>query len=246
MKTKVKGELDVCYHCSSGEISETSSGYVCRTCGTVQRTMKFGSKAFFEKTQFQYKIISKTTIGNVGERKMATESGKMQFLNKLDAIITHNKKVLNRASSLAETILEKLGRSKKDSSIILNKFIEILPYIRSGTTFRNPEKCIPWIIYFYYKEANIVIDLKTLLEVSEIEKRKFVAFRKKMELFWSTYKTRDRKKYVLTRIQGIVGYGILYNQSKKVLNKFWDFIKDSKEEVLSLFGFYNELEITCH
>ena len=234
MKTEVKGVLDVCYHCCSNEISEISSGYVCRTCGTVQETMKFESKAFLEKTQFQYNIISKTTIGNEGERKMAKNSGKIQYLSKLDSItVPYEDKILYKALSLGNTILEKLGRSLKDKYIILDKFREILPYFLHRTKFKSPEKCIPWIIYFYYKEMNIVIDLKTLLEVSEIEKSEFVAFRKKMKPFWSAYKTRDRKKYILTRIGGIIGYGKLHNQSMKILDKFWGIINDSKDDVIA-------------
>ena len=54
-----------------------------------------------------------------------------------------------------------------------------------------------------------------------------------MELFWPAYKTRDRKKYILTRIGGIIGYENLYNQSKKILDKFWEIIKDSKDDVIA-------------
>lgn len=54
-----------------------------------------------------------------------------------------------------------------------------------------------------------------------------------MEPLWSSYKTRDQKKYVRTRIAGVIGYGKLHNQSKKVLDKFWDLIKDSKDNVIA-------------
>ncbi len=206
---------------------------MCRTCGTVQQLLKFESNTPFNEIQFRTPIIKKTTIGNEGERKMASDGGKMQVLSKLDAIIPYSEKVLNRASSLADTILEKLGRSKKDSSIILRKFIEILPYIPSGTTFRNPEKCIPCIIYFQYKEMNIVIDLNMLLEISAISKSDLKEFRKRMWLFWPGYETRDRKKYILTKIGSVTGYGKLYKQSKNILDKFWEIIKDSKDEILA-------------
>jgi len=233
MKTKVNGLLDVCYHCNSINISEISYGYVCRTCGTVQERMKIESETSVENTQFQTPVTSKTTIGNEGERKRAKNSGKIHNLSKLNSIKQYKDNIMEIAFIRAKTVIEKLGRSTKDASIIIRKFREIRPYIRPKSKFRNPEKCIPCIIYFCYKEANIVIDGETLLEVSEISKLEFNEFRKQMELFWPGYKTRNHKKYILTRIGGIIGYENLYYQSKKILDKFWEIIKDAKDDVIA-------------
>ena len=233
MKTKVKGLLDVCYHCNSINISEINYGYVCRTCGTVQDLLKFESDTSVEKIKFQNTATSKTTIGNEIERKRAKNSGKIHNLSKLNSIKQYEDDIMGIAFIRTKTILDKLGRSTKDASIILRKFKEIRPYIRPKSKFRSPEKCIPCIIYFYYKEVNIVIDVETLLEVSETSNIEFNEFRKQIELFWPAYKTRDRKKYILTRIGGIIGYENLYNQSKKILDKFWEIIKDSKDDVIA-------------
>ncbi len=233
MKTKVNGLLDGCYQCNSINISEISYGYVCRTCGTVQERIKFDPVTTADKIQFQNSTTRKITIGNEGERKRAKNSGKIHNLSKLNSIKQHKEKIMEIAFVRAKTIIEKLGRSTIDASIILRKFNEILPYIRPKSKFRNPEKAIPCIIYFYYKEANIIIDVETLLEVSEISKIELNEFRKQMELFWPAYKTRNHKKYILTRIGGIIGYEYLYNQSKKILDKFWDIIKDSKDDVIA-------------
>ena len=233
MNTKGKGFLDVCYHCNSINISKLSYGYVCRICGTVQELIKFESDTSVDKIQFQNIPTSKITIGNERERKRAKDRGKIRYISKLNSIKQYKEEITKLAFIRAKTILEKLGRSTKDASIILRKFKEILPYFRPKSKFRSPEMCIPCIIYFYYKEANIIIDVETLLEVSEISKIEFNEFRKQMELFWPAYKTRDRKKYILTRIGGVIGYKKLYNQSKKILDKFWDIIKDSKDDVIA-------------
>ena len=233
MNIKSKGLLDVCYYCNSLDISEINYGYVCRTCGTVQELLKFESGISSEKIQLQNIATSKTTIGNEIERKRVKDSGKILNLSRLNSIKQYKDNIMKVAFIRAKTVIEKLGRSTKDASIIIRKFKEIRPYIRPKSKFRNPEKAIPCIIYFYYKEANIVIDVETLLEVSEILKIEFNEFRKQMELFWPAYNTRDRKKYILTRIGGIIGYEYLYNQSKKVLDKFWDIIKDSKDEIIA-------------
>ena len=233
MKTKVKGLLDGCYHCNSNEISEINYGFVCRTCGTVQELIKFDPDTSIDKIQFQNSATSKTTIGNEGERKRAKNSGKIHNLSKLNSFKQYKDDIIGIAFIRAKTVIEKLGRSTKDASIIIRKFKEIRPYIRPKSKFRNPENAIPCIIYFYYKEANIVIDVETLLEVAEISKIELNEFRKQMELFWPAYKTRDRKKYILTRMGGVIGYEYLYNQSKKILDKFWDLIKDSKDDVIA-------------
>ena len=233
MKTKIKGLLDICYHCNSINISEISYGYVCRTCGTVQERMKIESETSGESTQYQTPITNKTTIGNEGERKRAKDSGKIHNLSKLNSIKQYKDNIMEIAFIRAKTAIEKLGRSTKDVSIILRKFREIRPFIRPKSKFRSPEKCIPCIIYFCYKEANIVIDVETLLEVSEISKIDLNEFRKQMELFWPAYKSRDCKKYILTRIGGVIGYENLYNKSIKILDKFWDIINDSKDEVIA-------------
>ena len=233
MKTEVSSPLDVCYHCNSIEISVKSYGYVCRTCGTVQEIIKFESKPSEDMIQFQNFIIKTTTIGNERERYTARDSKKIRYLSKLNSFRSYKEESKGDGIILAITILEKLGRPIKDASIILRKYKEIHPYIRSKPKFGGLKTFIPCIIYYHYREANIVIDLDTLLEVSEISKKKLNEFRKWMELFWPVYKTRDHKKYVLTKIGGIIGYGKPYKQSKNILDKFWDLIKDSKDDVIA-------------
>lgn len=233
MKTEVSSPLDVCYHCNSIEISVKSYGYVCRTCGTIQGIIKFESKTSEDMIQFQNFAINTTTIGNERERYTARDSKKIQYLSKINSFRTHKEKSKGDGLILATTILEKLGRPIKDASIIQRKYLEIHPFVRSKPKFGGLKTFIPCIIYHHYREVNIVIDLDTLLDVSEISKKKLNKFRKWMEVFWPAYKTRDRKKYVLTKIGGIIGYGKLYKQSKKILDKFWELIKDSKDEVMA-------------
>ena len=219
----------LCYYCRSENIRETSYGYVCTNCGTDQELVKFER----DKIHVQNNTISITTLGTERERKMSTNKGKLWYLSKLDFIRRHSEETMKAAFIQTKTILEKLGRSDRDIPIILKKYKNIRPHFRPSTKFRNPEKAIPCIIYFYYKEANVVIDVETLFENSKISRNEFNEFRKHMELFWPMYKTRDRKKYILTRIGGVIGYEYLYNQSKKILDKFWVIIKDSKDDIIA-------------
>ena len=229
MEVKDYGLNISCYYCNSGNIRETTYGYVCTNCGTDQELMKFE----IDKVQGQNNTTSITTLGTERERKMSANKGKIWYLSKLDFVKSHKEQNMQTAFIRTKSILEKLGRSYREVNVILKKYKHIRPYFRSGTKFRNLEKVIPCIIYFYYKEANIVIDVETLFENSEISKNEFNEFRNHMEIFWPAYQSRDHKRYILNRIGGVIGYKTLYDQSKKILAKFWNLIEDSKDDVIA-------------
>ena len=104
-----------------------------------------------------------------------------------------------------KTLLEKLGRPDRDIPKILKKFNEVHSHIKKSRKFRSPEKLIPCVVYFYYKINNIFIDQGILLENSDLSTTEFNAFRMGMENFWSKYQNRDRNKFVLNRIGGVIG-----------------------------------------
>ena len=218
-----------CYYCNSGQIRETNYGYVCTNCGTDQELMKFEK----DKNLVKNNTISITTLGTERERKMSVNKVKLQYLSKLDFVKSHEDQIMQTAYIRIKSILEKLGRPFNDLNVIIKKYQEIRFYFRPGTKFRSPEKTIPCIIYFYYKEANIIIDVETLFENSEISKCEFNAFRNHMEIFWPAYQTRDRKRFILNRIGGVVGYGALYEYSKQILDNYWTLINDSKDDVIA-------------
>jgi hypothetical protein len=229
MKAKDFGLNRSCYYCNSEHLSETNYGYVCTSCGTDQELTKFENN----KNEVHSFAINITTLGTEREREISNNSSKIWYLSKLDFIKSHKEQSIQNAFICTKTILEKLGRSYREINVILKKYRCIRPYFRPGTKFRNPEKAIPCIIYFYCKEVNVVIDVEVLLENSEISKNEFNEFRNLMEVFWPAYKKRDHRRYILTRIGGVVGYKTLYFQSRRILDKFWSLIKDSKDEVVA-------------
>ena len=227
----------LCKYCGSEDITETEYGYVCRNCATDQGRKRYQATTPYNKIQFQNVITLKSTIGNERERERSNYRGKITYLNKLNSIIPHPEETMQTAFNQTKTLLEKLGRPDRDISKILKKFNEIYAHIKKSRKFRSPEKLIPCVIYFYYKINNIVIDQGTLLENSDLSTAEFNAFRMGMENFWSKYQYRNRKKYVLNRIGGVISekkMGMnLYFLSEKILNKFWDLIKDSKDDVIA-------------
>lgn len=227
----------LCKYCGSEDIAKTEYGYVCRNCATDQGRKRYQYTTSYNRIQIQDVISFKTTIGNERERDLSNNKGKIAYLNKLNSMISHPEETMKTAFNQTKTLLEKLGRPYKDISKILKKFKEIHPHFKKSRKFRNPEKLIPCVVYYYYKINNIVIDQGTLLENSDLSNAELNAFRGCMEDFWSKYQNRDRKKFVLNRIGGVITEKKLgtnlYVQSEKILNKFWGLIKDSKDDVIA-------------
>ena len=194
----------LCKYCGSEDITETEYGYVCRNCATDQGRKRYQATTSNNRIQIHNVIALKTTMGNERERERSNNRGKIAYLNKLNSMIPHPEETMQTAFNQTKTLLEKLGRPDRDISKILKKFNEIHAHIKKSRKFRSPEKLIPCVIYFYYKINNIVIDQGTLLENSDLSTAEFNAFRRGMENFWSKYQYRNRKKYVLNRIGGVI------------------------------------------
>jgi len=194
----------LCKYCGSEDITETEYGYVCRNCAIDQGRKRYQSTTSNNRIQIQNVIALKTTMGNERERERSNNRGKIAYLNKLNSMVPHPEETMQTAFNQTKTLLEKLGRPDRDISKILKKFNEIHTHIKKSRKFRNPEKLIPCVVYFYYKINNIVIDQRTLLENSDLSTTEFNAFRMGMENFWTKYQNRDRKKYILNRIGGVI------------------------------------------
>ncbi len=237
MEVKDYSLSNLCKYCGSEDITETEYGYVCRNCATDQGRKRYQSTTSYNKIQIQNVITLKTMMGNERERERSTNKEKIAYLSKLNSMIPHPEETMQTAFYQTKTLLEKLGRQYKDISKILKKFNEIHPHFKKSRKFRNPKKLIPCVVYYYYKINNIVIDQGTLLENSDLSNTELNAFRRGMEDFWSKYQNRNRKKYVLNRIGGVINEKRLgtnlYLQSEKILDKFWDLIKDSKDDVIA-------------
>jgi len=75
-----------------------------------------------------------------------------------------------------------------------------------------------------------------LLEVTSISKKDFNAFKFSILRIWPEYKERNRKEYIIQRILEVtehfnLGMAFFY-QSKKILNRFYDNIKNTKDDVI--------------
>ncbi|MCJ7648538.1 MAG: hypothetical protein MUP85_07990, partial [Candidatus Lokiarchaeota archaeon] len=103
--------------------------------------------------------------------------------------------------------------------------------------FRSPEKLVPITIYLHFKLNCKGINEQELLEISRISKKEFNAFKLQVKNFIPYYNKRDRKNYILQKILQITeefGLGMeFYDTAKKIMYKFWEIIKNTKDDVIA-------------
>ncbi|MFX0073134.1 MAG: hypothetical protein ACFFAO_18805 [Candidatus Hermodarchaeota archaeon] len=226
-----------CDICGSTDIVETHEGYVCRSCGVVLEIQKLAYYRPYNDDIIQHARLGLTQIGLTKERLANSKSVQLDKLNKLHSIQSNEKAVLERAKIEISRIFNCLNLPLSMKELIYEKFKKLRGSLKPGTKYRSPEKLIPIAIYFVFKFRNISIDESELLEVSKISKKDFNNFKLQICKFFPQYKERDRKKYILQKVLEITEhFGIdmlFYYQAKKILYKLWNYIKNTKDNVIA-------------
>jgi len=236
-----------CDVCKSSDIFETKEGYVCRTCGIVLEIQKLEYHKPYNNDILQYAKLGTTQIGSIRERFQNLKSIQLEKLNKLQSIKSNKEAVLEQAKIEISRIFTCLNLPQSLKDLVYHKFIKIRSAIRPGTKYRAPEKLVPLTIYFVCKFENISINEAELLEVSKISKKDFYAFKLQILNFFPEYVERDRKTYILQKILEITEHFKLgmefYFQSKKILFRLWDSIRNTKDEVIA--GLVASISVLC-
>jgi len=226
--------LECCDACGSDDIIETREGYTCRDCGIVLEIQKLEYHRPYDNDIVQYAVLGKTQIGLKRERRNMKNSIRLEELNKLDSLRTSEESVLVAARVEIKRILTALGFPLTDIQPLLEKFKYNRSQLGKGTKYRSPQMLVPCIIYAFYKENNKPIREKDLLEVTSISKKDFNAFKFSILRIWPKYKERNRKEYIIQRILEVTEHFDLgmpfFYQSKKILNRFYDTIKNTKDD----------------
>ena len=226
-----------CDNCNSVNIVETREGYSCRACGMVLEVQKFEYNRPYKENRLQYAILGVTQIGSVRERLQYQNSVRLEKLNKLHSILNNKGAVFNKARIEISRISDYLNLPESPKRAIFDKFKSLYGALKPGTKYRSPEKLVPLTIYFYLKFQNISIKETELLEISKISKKEFNAFKLQIQHFFPQYKERNRKEYITQRILEItehfqLGMDFFY-QSKVLMNKLWEGIKNTKDDVIA-------------
>ncbi len=237
-----------CDICNASTIIETKQGYVCRSCGIVleMQILEYHRPYTIEKVQ--HEILSTTKIGSKKERLNNPNSYRLEKLNQIQKIKSNDEQMNQIAKIEISSILASLDISSGIKESIYKIYLKIRKGLPSGTKFRNPQKLIPLVIYYYLKLNTIPLDEERLLEVSKITKKEYNSFKSQILSFLPKYKQRNRRKFVLNRILGIIEHYKLemsfYNQSKVILSKLWDSIKNTKDDVIA--GLIASIVALCH
>lgn len=239
--------LECCDACGSDDVIETREGYTCRDCGIVLDIQKLEYHRPYDKDIVQYAVLGKTQMGYRRERLSMKNSIRLEGLNKLDSLRTSEESVLIVARVEIKRILTALGFLLTDVEPLLERFKYNRSQLGKGTKYRSPQMLCPCIIYAYYKENNKSIREKDLLEVTSISKKDFNAFKFSILRIWPEYKDRNRKEYIIQRILEVTEHFDLgmpfFYQSKKILNRFYDSIKNTKDDVI--IGLVASITLLC-
>jgi len=239
--------LEYCDACGSNDVIETQEGYTCRECGIVLEIQKLEYNRPYDKDIVQYAVLGKTQMGYRRERQGMKNAIRLEGLNKLDSLRTSEESVLVAARVEIKRILTALGFPLTDIQPLLEKFKDNRSQLGKGTKYRSPQMLVPCIVYAYYKEISKPIREKDLLEITSISKKDFNAFKFSILRIWPEYKERNRKEYINRRILEVtehfdLGMAFFY-QSKKILNRFYDTIKATKDDVI--IGLVTSITLLC-
>ena len=225
-----------CDVCGSMDIIETYEGYSCRDCGIVLEVQKLEYHRPYDKDILQYAVINRTQIGTKKERFVINSSVRFGAMNKLDTHRTHEEMVINAAIVEIKRIITALKFPSRDLYPLLELFKYIRAQIGKGTKYKHPTMLIPCVIYAFYKGNNKPIHERELLEVARISKKDFNSFKYSIIRIWPQYQERNRKEYVVRRIFELTEHFKLgmpfFYQSKKILSKFYESIKNTKDDVI--------------
>ncbi len=239
--------LECCDACGSNDVIETREGYTCRECGIVLEIQKLEYHRPYDRDIVQHAVLGKTQMGYRRERLNMKNSLRLEGLNKLDSLRTSEESVLILARVEIKRILTALGFPLTDVEPLLEKFKYNRSQLGKGTKYRSPQMLVPCVIYAYYKENNKPIREKDLLELTTISKKEFNAFKFSILRIWPEYKDRNRKEYITQRILEITEHFDLgmcfFYQSKKILNRFYDSIKNTKDDVI--IGLVASITLLC-
>ena len=236
-----------CDVCGSTDIIETREGYTCRACGIVLEMKKLEYHRPYDADIVQHAVLNKTLIGFKSERRKSKDSAKLEGLSKIDASNTTEETFRIAVKVETKRILTALGFTSSDVEVIFRKVKQIRNNLEKGTKYRSAEMLVPCVIYAYFKENNKPISEKKLLEVAKISRKDFNAFKFSIIRIWPEYKDRNRKEYIIQRILEVsehfnLGMPFFY-QSKKILHRFYDVIKNTKDDVV--VGLVTSITLLC-
>ncbi len=229
-----------CDICGSENIIETEQGFVCKSCGFVLKLQKLQYDRPYNDDIIQYaKGLGRTQIGTKSERKTFSHYNQLERLNKYNSMVDYDENVLKRAQAYISSFFASLNLEDYNDikEMVYTKFKDVKPKLRVNSKYQNTEKLIAILTYFCLKIQNISISCSQIIENSTLTRKEFNDFYSQVLWYIPEYKTRNRQKYILQKVsESILALSInpmFYHQSRKILYKLWDQIRNTTDNIIA-------------
>ena len=229
-----------CNICSSKNIVESRSSYVCQDCGIELEIQKFQYDRPYNEDIVQYhKGLGDTQIGTNRERLISPGSAELKRLQWHNSAKNNEKAIKDRAKIEISRLFSGLDLSDYNDvkKMVFDKFIDVRKKLRHGSKYRNISKLVSVITYLCLKLRTIPVNGINIVELSEIDKKEFNDFILQVRIYIPEYAERNRQLYILQRITEIsetfnLGSEFIF-LSKKILFKLWEGIKNTTDNVVA-------------
>ena len=229
-----------CDICGSNDVIETTAGYVCRSCGIVLEIQRLQYNRPYNDDIIQYaKGLGTTQIGTRRERFISSNSSALNRLNKHNSSKSNEKVVKEKVRieiSRIFTCLDLVGYDDV-KQMVYDKFVAVRKKLRSRSKFRNINKLVSVMTYFCLKLRAIPVNAVTIIQFSDIGRKEFNAFFLQIRRYLPRLTDKQRQDCITQRILDIsetFGLGMpFYYYSKKILDKFWNGIKNTTDNVVA-------------
>ena len=229
-----------CDICGSNDVIETTAGYVCRSCGIVLEIQRLQYNRPYNDDIIQYaKGLGTTQIGTQRERFISSNSSALNRLNKHNSSKSNEKVVKEKVRieiSRVFTCLDLVGYDDV-KQMVYDKFVAVRKNLRSRSKFRNINKLVSVMTYFCLKLRAIPVNAAAIIQFSDIGRKEFNAFFLQIRRYLPRLTDKQRQDCITQRILDIsetFGLGMpFYYYSKKILDKFWNGIKNTTDNVVA-------------
>jgi len=189
-----------------------------------------------------------TTIGSQKERLRSQYSKRLNRLEKIQHAQSNINYLHHCTRVEISRLLTRLGLPASFKAPIFTVFKKILSQLKKGTKYRNPEKLLPTLLYFYCKKEGVAIDEVKLMDLSKIDKKDYNYCKLKISRLMPQYYERNRKDLIMNKILGLteqyrLGMAFYYD-TKKVLLRLWQGIKCTTDDVIA--GLVSSIAVLCH
>ena len=229
-----------CDVCGSIDVTETRAGYVCRSCGIVLEIQRLQYNRPYNDDIIQYaKGLGTTQIGTQRERFISSNSSALNRLNKHNSSKSNEKVVKEKVRIEISRIFTCLDLVGYDDikQMVYDKFVVVRKKLRSRSKFRNINKLVSVMAYFCLKLRAIPVNAATIIQFSDIGRKEFNAFFLQIRRYLPRLTDKQRQDCITQRILDIsetFGLGMpFYYYSKKILDKFWNGIKNTTDNVVA-------------